>query len=127
MTAARERRRAGDGVPSPLTLQVEHIAPIATNIPQSTARAELTATRAAESVSRHASGPSEPAPDRLGRPHLSTALAHTGRRADGCRLSVACEGGFALLNVPVEGAPTRESQPLADEFNGDAAFPVHVA
>lgn len=126
MTAARERRRPGDGVPFPLTPHVEPIVPVATTTPPSLSRAEPATTHAAERGTSSAGGPNEPAPDTKVARTFQLRSGTLGAAQTAVLLTAAREGGYASLNALVEGALIRELQRLADEFNGGEAFPVHV-
>lgn len=126
MTAPRERRRPGGGVPFPLTPHVEPIVSAAIDPPPPASQVESTHTQAAERAPSPASGPLADAQEVKVARTFQLRSRTLGAAQTAVLLTAAREGGYSSLNALVEGALSRELQRLAEEFNGGEAFPAHV-
>lgn len=125
MSAPRERRRPGGGVPFPLTPHVEPIVSAAIDTPPAS-QVESTHGQAAERAPSSASGPIAAAQDAKVARTFQLRSGTLGAAQTAVILTAAHQGGYASLNALVEGALSRELQRLAEEFNGGEAFPAHV-
>lgn len=126
MTAPRERRRPGGGVPFPLIPHVEPIVSAAIDTPPPASQVESTHGQAAERAPSSASGPIAAAQDAKVARTFQLRSRTLGAAQTAVLLTAAHQGGYASLNALVEGALNRELQRLADEFSGGEAFPAHV-